>query len=122
MSDVFKHIDEVSYTKETGLDEYNKNEYSPFLTNRHFSLFADSFLLSNKLNKCSNLDNIIQYNTYLKCLPKRNRFKKWYKRSNNDEIKLISEYYYISINKAKELLPLFDKDSINEIEKLMKKE
>ena len=48
---------DISYDKKGIIDEYNENEYQPFLVNRYFSYFPDTIFYSNEMNRRSHINN-----------------------------------------------------------------
>ena len=45
----------------------------------------------------------------------------WLKHNVSDEVKLVSEYYGISIKRAKQILPLLSKDDLSSIKEILDK-
>lgn len=121
-SNPFLYIDAVGYTKEEGvIDELGENNYSEFLTNRHFSYFIDSIHFANMMNCYPFLDKKLQFDFYLNQLRKKKRFRKWTKKTVENKVKILIDYYQISTIKAMEIIDLFNDDDIAEIEKLLEK-
>lgn len=107
------------YTKKNPYtyDEIKKN-YNSYLINDHFSLFSDTIFLSNEMNKMYKLPKNLQFRFLLNIVSKRNsRFVKMNKPSKNlsDDIEVVKEYYGYSNAKAKEVLPLLNKEQLEQI-------
>jgi len=122
MPTVFEFIDDLSLQKEYILKDSNQKDYIPYIVNRHFSLFPDTFLLSEKMNRSQNLSKLQHFDYYFNSVSKQKRFKKWPKRERSDDVKVLCEYYNISRLKASEIIHLFDSEKIAEIKEIMKKE
>ena len=113
--DIIKTI----YTKKNPYthDEIKKT-YNSYLINEHFSLFPDTMFLSNEMNKMYKLPKNLQFLFLLNIVSKRNaRFIKMNKPSKNltDDIEVVKEYYGYSNAKAKEVLPLLNKEQLEQI-------
>jgi hypothetical protein len=107
------------YTKKNPYtyDEIKKN-YNSYLINDHFSLFSDTIFLSNEMNKMHKLPKNLQFLFLLNIVSKRNsRFVKMNKPGKNlaDDIEVVKEYYGYSNAKAKEVLPLLNKEQLEQI-------
>ena len=94
----FDYVTSVSFTKKdmmrgTENDDLAEKGYNAYLTNRSFSLFADTILYANEMNQLHHLRNIQQYDYYLHSLRKRKRFKKWHKNHDDEVLSLICETY-----------------------------
>jgi hypothetical protein len=55
----------------------------------------------------------LQYQFLINIVRKRNRFSKWNKSTESDDIKIIKEYYGYSNEKARDVLPLLSNDNLN---------
>ena len=103
------------------IDAYNQSDYVPFVITRIYSLHQDTVLIANELNVRPNLQKIMQYKYYVNSVRKRNRYAPWLKHNVSDEVKLVSEYYGISIKRAKQILPLLSKDDLSSIKEILDK-
>jgi hypothetical protein len=110
-------LNSINLTKDADLiDDYNKSDYVPFLINRGMSFFPDTILHSNEMNINSHLDRDLQYKYFLYSVRKKKRFSKWLSNKKPSEnISLISEYYGISLSKAKSIADILSADDIKEI-------
>ena len=122
----FDYINSINFTKKnlmrgTENDDLAEKGYVPYITNKTLSYFTDTLLYANEMNRYHFLDNKLQYEFYLNSIRKKKRFAKWAKADNNDELNMISEYYKISLPKAKDALKILSpekkKDKSNNLEK-----
>jgi len=121
MSNPFKFLDSINYTKKNLLEEQEISEYNSYLINRGLSYFPDTILYSNDMNIYNGLDKDLQYYYLLNSIRPRKRFSKWSKPVNDDRVEIISEYYNCSLDKAKTILSLLNNEQINEIQKELEK-
>ena len=116
----FDYINSINFTKknlmrETENDELAEKGYVPYITNKTLSYFTDTLLYANEMNRYHFLDNKLQYEFYLNSIRKKKRFAKWAKADNNDELNMISEYYKISLPKAKDALKILSPEQKQDI-------
>ena len=116
----FDYVNSINFTKKnlmknTANDELAEKDYVPFLTNKSLSYFTDTLLYANEMNRYHFLDKRLQYEFYLNSIRKKKRFAKWAKADNNDELNMISEYYKISLPKAKDALKILSPEQKQDI-------
>lgn len=109
----FELIKSISNTKKDILE--NEKDYNAFMVNRGLSYFPDTVIYANEMNKYHHLDGRLQYQFLINIVRKRNRFSKWNKSTESDDIKIIKEYYDYSNEKARDVLPLLSKKHLNTI-------
>lgn len=114
-------LNSINLTKDVDLiDEYNKTDYVPFLINRGMSFYPETILHANFLNSNSHLDRILQYKYFLYSVKKKKRFSKWLSNSKTPEkILIISKFYGISINKAKEIKDMITSEDLDNMKKYL---
>jgi hypothetical protein len=114
-------LNSINVTKDADLlDEYNKTDYVPFLINRGMSFYPETILHANFLNSNSHLDRILQYKYYLYSVKKKKRFSKWLSNSKTPEkILIISKFYGISVNKAKEISDMITSEDLDNMKKYL---
>lgn len=119
LKDILKSINQ---TKDPDLiDEFNENDYVPFVVNRCLSFFPDTIMTVNEMNLSPNLPKYMQYKYYLYGIKKKSRYSPWLKASKIPNVDLIQTYYNVSYKKAKEMLPLFSDNDIEQIKKELDK-
>ena len=109
----FELIKSISNSKKDILE--NEKDYNAFMVNRGLSYFPDTVIYANEMNKYHHLDGDLQYQFLINIVRKRNRFSKWNKSTESDDIKIIKEYYDYSNEKARDVLPLLSKKHLNTI-------
>ncbi|SVD45594.1 uncharacterized protein METZ01_LOCUS398448, partial [marine metagenome] len=72
-------------------------------------------LYANEMNKFHHLDNRLQYQFLINTIRKRNRFSKWNKSIESENINAIKRYYNYSNEKARDVLPLLSNENLNTI-------
>ena len=106
----FELIKSISSSKKDILD--NEKEYNAFMVNRGLSYFPDTVIYANEMNKFHHLDSRLQFDFLINIVRKRNRFSKWNKSSESEDIKAIKEYYGYSNEKARDVLPLLSNENL----------
>ena len=116
MSNPFDFIKGLN-EKSSYMNSFNEEDYSPFLTNRNFSLFDDTIFYANQMNLYPNLPKNMQHDYYFYSIAKRKRFAKWPKKDKltSENIALMMSYYKYNAIKAKAALLLLTDDQIEQI-------
>ena len=120
----FDFINSINFTKKNLMrgsdnDELSERSYAPYLTNKSLSYFTDTLLYANEMNKYHFLDNKLQYEFFLNSIRKKKRFAKWAKADSNDDLVMISEYYQISLSKAKDAIRILSHEQLSTIRNKM---
>ena len=82
----FALISSISNTKLDILE--NEKDYNAFMVNRGLSYFPDTVIYANEMNKFHHLDSRLQYQFLINIIRKRNRFSKWNKSDESEDIKI----------------------------------
>ena len=93
----------------------NEKDYNAFMVNRGLSYFPDTVIYANEMNKFHHLDSRLQYQFLINTIRKRNRFSKWNKSVESENINAIKKYYNYSNEKARDVLPLLSNENLNTI-------
>jgi hypothetical protein len=109
----FELIKSISSTKKDILE--NEKDYNAFMVNRGLSYFPDTVIYANEMNKFHHLDSRLQYQFLINTIRKRNRFSKWNKSIESENINAIKKYYNYSNEKARDVLPLLSNENLNTI-------
>ena len=117
----FDFINSITYKKNIAMDSNNESSYNPFITNRALSQFVDCILLSNEMNMRHHIDNRLQYDYYINRIRPKNRFKKWDKKQDNENIELIKQYYGYNNDKASSALSILSEQQLDIIRKKLNK-
>ena len=107
----FALINSISNSKIDILE--NEKDYNAFMVNRGLSYFPDTVIYANEMNKFHHLDNRLQYSFLINIIRKRNRFSKWNKSIESENINAIKRYYGYSNEKARDVLPLLSNENLN---------
>lgn len=107
----FELIKSISNSKKDILE--NEKDYNAFMVNRGLSYFPDTVIYANEMNKYHHLDGGLQYQFLINIVRKRNRFSKWNKSTESDDIKIIKDFYGYSNEKARDVLPLLSSKNLN---------
>lgn len=83
--------------------KYNPKNYSQFVINMAFSYYPDTILFANECNMMPNMTDKQHYEFLYHTIRKGKRYSKWNKKSKDDDIKAVAEFYNISIREAKEM-------------------
>jgi hypothetical protein len=67
------------------------------------------------MNRFHHLDSRLQYHFLINTIRKRNRFSKWNKSIESDNISAIKQYYGYSNEKARDVLPLLSNENLKTI-------
>lgn len=118
----FDYITSISYKKnDIMVDEETENGYSPFMVNRGLSLYQDTVLFANEMNRNSHLPSRLQYDFLREGIRARRRFSKWPKKSVPERIEIIKEYYGYSNTKAESIADLVSDEDIKGMTKYLSK-
>lgn len=109
----FEFIKSISSTKKDIME--NEKDYNAFMINRGLSYFPDTVIYANEMNKFHHLDSRLQYSFLINIVRKRNRFSKWNKSIESENINAIKRYYDYSNEKARDVLPLLSNENLKTI-------
>jgi hypothetical protein len=107
----FEFVKSINSTKKDIME--NEKDYNAFMVNRSLSYFPDTVLYANEMNKYHHADNRLQYSFLINIIRKRNRFSKWNKNIESDNLNIVKMYYGYSNEKARDVLPLIDKQQLD---------
>lgn len=96
-------------------------QYNPFIVNKAFSMWEDTILHANEMNKAHNLFKGAQFSYYLSVLRPRKRFSKWHKVDKSADLDVIQEYYQCNRTVAKGYLKVLTPEALKEINNKMTK-
>jgi len=110
----FEYVKAINTSKkDIMVDDLAEKEYPAFLVNRSLSYFQDTILYANEMNIQHHIDSRLQFDFFINIIKKKNRFSKWLKPTEIDNIEIIKEYYGYSNEKAKSVLALFGQNEID---------
>ena len=112
----FEYLNAINNTKQNLMvDDISEKQYNAFMVNRGLSYFYDTVLLSNEMNQRAHLDNRLQFDFFINTIRKKKRFSKWMKAKEEDNIKVVKEYYGYSNEKARQALTILNDDNIEQL-------
>lgn len=112
---LFDFLNDVSHVKKNILTEENESDLSIYMLNRFLSMDITTVMYANEMNQFSHLPKRMQYDYYLHAIKKQKRYFKYIKYKNQDDVDVIREYYNYNEQRAKEILPIFSKDDLDEM-------
>jgi hypothetical protein len=119
MADIFKDILPSIMQNDKDVLE-NEKDYVPFVVNKALSYHYDCALQANEMNRFPDLPNRMQYDYLRNNVRKyKRRYQAWVKREDDKNIELIRAYYKLSYEKAKNVLPLFNKEQLQRLSNLL---
>lgn len=116
----FDFINSITKTKEELIrgsenEELAEKSYNAFLTNRALSFHLDTVLYANEMNTRGGSDNIFQYDYLMGSVRKMNRKHFWPKKSVDDDVETVSQYYKVNPRRAREIASMLTDDQISRI-------
>ena len=109
----FELIKSISNDKKDIIE--NEKDYNAFMVNRGLSYFPYTVIYANEMNKFHHLDGRLLYQFLINTIRKRNRFSKWNKSIESENISAIKQYYGYSNEKARDVLPLLSNENLKTI-------
>ena len=115
----------LNYINETKKDVITaepdlEKDYSPFMVNRGLSYFHDTVMWANEMNQNHQIPKKWQFHFLLNSIPKKKRFSKWHKRTEEKSLQLVMEFYNYSSEKAKQALSVLTDEQLKTIEEKLK--
>lgn len=118
----FDFINSINGKSKIEWDDVTEKSYSPFIINRGLSFNMQTILFANAMNKYPLLDKKMQYDFYFNGVPKGKRFDRWQKKlAEEDDVKLVKNFYDINTDRALEVLKLLTKEQLEVIKQKMSK-
>jgi len=117
ITNFFKAISHVKDDEFT--DAEFEKDYVPFLVNRSLSFHADAVLVANELNTRPFIDNKNQFRFLSLIVPERKRNPVWTKQTKDKDLKLVSDHYGVSLEKAEIYMKILSSEELESIKKEM---
>ena len=118
----FDYVNAINYNKkDIMVDDIAEKEYNPYIINKALSFFPDTILFANEMNKYHHLDHRLQFDFFINIIRKKQRFSKWLKPIEVENLQLIKDCYGYSNEKAKSVLTLLSNEQIDELKRRMNK-
>lgn len=113
----FDFLKSINNTKQNLIDinQENAKYYNSFVINRSLSYFPDTIYFANEMNRFHQIDEELQYAFLLNIVRKKNRFSKWDKADDINNLNIIKSYFGYNDEKARQVLPLLSSEQITTI-------
>ena len=106
----FDFLNDINYGKKNlmidDIDHQIEKQYLPFIVNKGLSYTMDTVIYANEMNIRPHTDKKLQFDYLINTIRRNKRFPKWMKSEEDENIKVIVEYYGYNVQRAKEVLPL----------------
>ena len=122
MTNPFDFVNDIINKKEYIFNDENQKEYIPFIVNRALSYYPEAIFYAQDMNIYSNLDKKLQYHYLINTIrPTKIQYKKWGKKTEDNDIAILQEYFNYSYNEAKMALSVLSDVQIKTIRKKLDK-
>jgi hypothetical protein len=117
----FDFIKSISNNKKDLLKDDSEaiKQYAAFIVNRGLGYFPDTVLSANEMNMYPSIPARAQYYYYMSSIRKGNRFSKWFKAEQSEELNLIQQVYNVRRDVAKQYLKLLSKENLQSLRELV---
>lgn len=117
MTNPYKFVNAINEKKWISID----NDYIPYIINKTFSYFPETFIHSVNMNMYSNLPKDLQYDYYYNTVRKGRRYTKWSKPDNSEKLNIVKQYYGYSSKHAEDALKILTVEQIDIIKEALRK-
>lgn len=116
---LFDFLGALNNTKEDMMrtnDPEVLKSFEPFMVRRGLAQSKDTLVVAERMNLLHGITPWMQWNLAFHTIPARKRYDKWAKKGALDpDVKMLSEYFYISHEKASEYLKFLPAEALAEI-------
>ena len=118
-TNLFSFVDSISATKEYLYTDDTAKEYNPWLINRAFMIHTDTVYHAALMNHWHQLDKKMHHDYFFHTLPKKKRWKKWLKQSEEEkkhqkELEAFAKLLNYNLTRAKQAWALMSETQRNE--------
>lgn len=122
MPTIWDYVNSVTHNKKDLWDNLtSESEYDSFMINRALSMFPDTILYAQEMNRNPHVSKKHNYYYYINSLRPSKRFSKWPKKVADDDLDAVKEYYGYNTDKAKTALGLLSPQQLMTIKKRLEK-
>jgi hypothetical protein len=124
MDRVFAYVDSITNSKINIMtDEHEERFYkkASFMILRALSYSPDLIHVVNRVNKFYDLPVRMQYEFLLNIIPAKSRRNKWPKKTRDDRVKYVCEYYGYNEKRAEQAMTILTEDQMSTIIKKIEK-
>mgnify|MGYP001246591917 CR=1 FL=1 len=115
----FDFLNDINYGKKNlmidDVDHQVEKQYMPFIVNKGLSYTMDTVIYANEMNIRPNTDKKLQFDYLINTIRRNKRFPKWIKPEEDENIRVIVEYYGYNVQRAKEVLLLHSTKELSQI-------
>ena len=115
----FDFLNDINYSKKNlmvnDVDHQVEKQYLPFIVNKGLSYTMDTVIYANEMNIRPNTDKKLQFDYLINTIRRNKRFPKWIKHEENENIRVIMDYYGYNVQRAKEVLSLHSMEEISQL-------
>jgi hypothetical protein len=108
-------LNSINFTKED-LSEHIK-DYPSYIVNKILAGDISCVMLVNELNKRYTMSPEMQYKFLLRSVPKKKRYNPYVKKTKDENLDLIKEYFKVNTEKAKEYLEALNVEQLQQIKR-----
>lgn len=114
---LFDWLNDLNSDKKGIFNETTAADFSTFMINRGLSQNVETIMYANELNKHWHITKEMAYDFYFYAIPKKKRYTKWSKASNDnkEELDLIVKHYNVNRVVALEYLKVLTSEDIENI-------
>tara|TARA_B100000029_G_scaffold474685_1_gene517274 strand:+ start:1003 stop:1401 length:399 start_codon:yes stop_codon:yes gene_type:complete len=121
----FDFLNEINYGKKNlmvdDVDHQVEKQYMPFIVNKGLSYTMDTVIYANEMNIRPYIDKKLQFDYLINTIRRNKRFPKWLKPEEDENIKVIMDYYGYNVQRAKEVLSLHSMEEISQLKEKLDK-
>ena len=115
----FDFLNDINYGKKNLMiddtDHQVEKQYLPFIVNKGLSYTMDTVIYANEMNIRPSTYKKLQFDYLINTIRRNKRFPKWIKPEEDENIKVIMDYYGYNAQRAKEVLSLHSMEEISQI-------
>ena len=115
----FDFLNDINYGKKNLMiddtDHQVEKQYLPYIVNKGLSYTMDTVIYANEMNIRPNTDKKLQFDYLINTIRRNKRFPKWIKPEEDENIRVIVEYYGYNVQRAKEVLLLHSTKELSQI-------
>lgn len=107
--------------RDTENDKLAEKGFVPWTANIAFSLYPDTILHANEMNRLAHLEPRAVYEFYKYSVRPRKRYAKWVKGQNDEDLEAVCAAYQCNRNVGKDYLSLLSRQQIDALKQRQEK-
>ena len=116
MSNIWDYVNAVTHSKKDIWESTSEAEYDNFTMNRAISMYVDTVLYAQEMNRYPDIAKKLNFDYYINSLRPMKRYSKWPKKQKDDDLEAVKAYYGYNVLKRT------DKSNLSQIKVLPFKE